>query len=725
MTAPTPLLLYTAFHLNLAYSAIEVEQREEVIQRCYWPLLQLARETRVPLGIEASGYTLEVINSIDPEWIKELRRLITDSQCDFIGSGYAQIIGPLVPAEVNAANLSSGQEIYQRLLGIEPQLALVNEQAYSAGLVGHYLRAGYRALIMEWNNAARYHPDWPLFWRYLPQRACGPEGELIPVIWNDTIAFQKFQRYAHGLLDLDEYLEYLTGHLPGETQFSPHSDWRAFSVYANDAEIFDFRPRRYATEGDIHPEGEWRRLKQLLLALKQDFRFEMVRPSRILELLDLPQAGQKVHLESPEQPIVVKKQEKYNVTRWAVTGRDDLGINSACWRLYRALKARPENRPELWKKLCYLWSSDFRTHITEARWQDFQRQLAEAEDRWGAALSPTDRLDLAPENAHPPDHSGTLCPTGFRVKPSAPAFEVQRQGRLLIITSPAVKVGLNCSRGLAIDSLLFQAVSREPLLGTLPHGYYEDISLGADFYSGNTIIEIPGRRRITDLSPTEPQWLEKDTVGGAALKVWAQVPMDLGWAIKEMLIYRDTSRIDLKYSFNFSEPIQGTCRTGILTICPTALTRPSLFYRTHNGGYAAESFPLAERLVHHTEPASVLVSAKHGLGATEGLIEIGDGHRSLVISFDPAVCAAMPMVLYRELHGTFFCRLFFSLGEIDETRCWHPESFCFLPTSLRRESCGSPKTGGFGLDAWQYHPPDNQGLSLSLTITGENHLVGR
>jgi hypothetical protein len=67
------LRLFAFFHLNLAFSAIEEEQRGEVIARCYWPLLRLA-ERHGPIGVEASGYTLEEIAERDPAWIDELKR---------------------------------------------------------------------------------------------------------------------------------------------------------------------------------------------------------------------------------------------------------------------------------------------------------------------------------------------------------------------------------------------------------------------------------------------------------------------------------------------------------------------------------------------------------------------------------------------------------------------------------------------------------------------------
>ena len=102
------------------------------------------------------------------------------------------------------------------------RIALVNEQAYSAGLIRHYLDAGYAAIVMEWDNPSRLQ-TWDPEWRFLPQRACGQHGEEIPVIWNKSIAFQQFQRYAHAELELDEYLEFITSRLSENP--------RAFSLY--------------------------------------------------------------------------------------------------------------------------------------------------------------------------------------------------------------------------------------------------------------------------------------------------------------------------------------------------------------------------------------------------------------------------------------------------------------------------------------------------------------
>jgi len=96
--------VYALFHLNLAYSSIEEEMRGEVIERCYWPLLELIREQSLPLGIELTGWTLKQIQARDPAWVATFRSLLQEKRCELVGSGYCQIIGPLVPYEVNRWN---------------------------------------------------------------------------------------------------------------------------------------------------------------------------------------------------------------------------------------------------------------------------------------------------------------------------------------------------------------------------------------------------------------------------------------------------------------------------------------------------------------------------------------------------------------------------------------------------------------------------------------------
>lgn len=622
------LQLFSIFHLNLAYSSIEEAQRPDVVRRCYWPLLRLAERTGAPIGIEATAVTLETAAAIDPSWLEALKVLVAGGQCEFVGSGYAQIIGPLVPAAVNAANLRLGHQAYERLLGLRPRLAFVNEQAYAAGLIQHYLDAGYQALVMEWDNPARAHPEWDPEWRYFPQIAAGQHGETIPLLWNKAIAFQQFQRYAHGESTLDDYLGYLSAH---------GSDGaRSLAMYGNDIEIFDFRPGRYRTEAVLHDAVEWQRVERVYEALAADPRFVLIRPSAVLARRDEPLAGRVLHLESPEDPTPVKKQRKYNLTRWAVTGRDDIGINTTCWRRYEALAADPAASDAQWRELCELWSSDYRTHITDLRWQDYRTRLGRLpRPASAAAVSALAAGDEA----------------------------VTRDGPLLTLRSDGVTLVLNCRRGLSIHALAFTALGDDPLCGTLKHGFYDDIHWGADFYTGMTVLEAPARPKLTDLNSVEPA-VGRDAAGD--LIVTGSVPTDLGPIVKTIRVSR--TAVELTYRLEWAELPVGSLRLGDITLQPRAFDRAGLFYRCANGGAARETFALDGRRVGHGDNVSFLVSASHALGITDGRVELGDGARTLAIEVDKASAALVGMITYQPVRDSYFCRLSFSAAEMDDTR---------------------------------------------------------
>ncbi len=635
------LILYTFFHLNLAYSSIEEGQQREVIQKCYWPLLKMARKYNLPFGIEASAYTLETVAGLDPDWGKELGQLTGEGPCDFIGSGYTQIIGPLAPAEVNAANLRLGHNVYERLLGFRPGIAMVNEQAYSAGLIQHYLEAGYRAVIMEWDNPARFHPDWDPEWRYLPQMARGQQGQEIPIIWNQSIAFQKFQRYVHNEIELEEYLDYLCRHL---SEFP-----RVFPLYGSDVEIFDFRPKRYTTEAALQKGVEWQRISRLFEVLLADGRFQFIRPSEVLELLKEPRAGQRLHLESAEQPIPVKKQDKYNITRWAATGRDNLGINTACWQIYQALKTNAATDDTHWRELCYLWSSDFRTHITESRWITYQERLRAFKQQVG--------IDKQPGIPSGKFSRGKEWGDGLRS-----SARIGRQGRYLIVETDTVKVSMNCHRGLAIDGLWFKGVSEQPLAGTLYHGYFDDIALGADYYTGHLVLEIPGQPKVTDLNPVDPE-VEKDQ---GILRIWADIPTRLG-TIRKSILVEPRGEIGFGYELDWAELPKGTLRLGYVTLNPAAFTRSNLYFQTHNGGFSPESFPCNGRPIEHGRAVSLAVSASSALGVTAGNLSIGDHDHVLKISVDQKVAFLVAQITYLPIGHSCFCRVGFSAAEFDDT----------------------------------------------------------
>lgn len=631
------LSVFALFHLNLAFSSIEEEQRPEVVARCYWPLLRLPDAIGAPIAIEATGFTLETISVIDPSWIAELRRLIGNGQVEFVGSGFAQLIGPLVPARVNRANLELGQQSYESVLGLRPSLALVNEQAFSAGLVPLYLEAGYRALFMDWDNVAAHHPEWSNELKYHPQRARGADGSEIALLWTNTLAFQKLQRLAHGDIEQRDYLRFV------ETQRG--AEPRLLPLYSNDAEIFDFRPKRFHTEESMQ-SGEWQTIANAWRRIASTPSVQFIKPSQALALVDTGNANQLLELQTADYPIPVKKHKKYNVTRWAVSGRDDITINAACYRVLRGLVERRVPDDNAWRELCYLWSSDFRTHITEARWSRYRARLAAAE---AACAIPRDPLPV----------------------PNTPPA-IRTEQKWIEVETPSLLAVLNRKRGLAIQEIKVRGDERPPMVVSLLHGHYESIDLQFDWYSGNNVFEAPGVPKISDLDWVQPN-IYGDTNSADAI-VEATISTPLGPMFKRLRFLANSPRVEYDLVMYWREWGRGSLRLGNFLLNPAAFDQSKLAFATHNGGERMEVFPLRDTRVEHGKPVSFLVSASSGLGMTEGFIDVGDGVRGFRVEIDREMAPLAGLMHYERSGDSFFSRLSLSALELDDTRKPEPVS---------------------------------------------------
>jgi hypothetical protein len=411
----------------------------------------------------------------------------------------------------------------------------------------------------------------------------------------------------------------------------------------------------------MHEDGEWQRIDKLFARLSSEDRFHFVPVRDVLKLMDQPHAGHCLSLESPQHPIPVKKQEKYNITRWAVTGVDDLQINTECWKLYQTLLAS-EASEEDWKELCYLWSSDFRTHITSKRLKNYLLRLK----RFKVKMAHTSERSTSKNFQTPGIKNAIASDGGFR-KSNITDFRISHEHSFLYIESDRVKLILNCRRGLAIHNLIFKQVFNHPLWGTLDHGYYDDISMGADFYSGHLVLESPGMPKITDLETVDPN-IEDNQDG--TVRISGTVATPLGDVDKHIEIGCDETgdaAVRISYQMKWKQRPLGSLRLGAVTLNPAAFDRKTLFFATHNGGNTLETFAMEGSPVNHGSPASFLVSANAGLGVTEGIVIIGDREKQINITIDKKQCAAIGMVSFRKVLPNYFFRHVFSILEMDET----------------------------------------------------------
>jgi hypothetical protein len=617
----TTMKYYALFHLNLMYSSIEAEQRSVVIQNCYWPLLHMI-ENGFPLSIEISGKSLEILNDLDPNWVSQFKRLLRENRCELVGSGYVQSIGPLQPYDVNNKNQKLGLQTYEAVLDIKPKIALVNEMAWSKGIVEHYVRNGYTAIIMDWNNALFNNIDWEPKQRFYPQQIKDNNGLAINIIWADSLAFQKLQRVIYGSISEKEYYHFIENSVNGYAGFFP--------LYSNDAEAFNFRAGRYHAEkmGD-YPNDEWKKVEKIFNAFKDN----IATISQLTKENEVHLKEEPLKIESPSLPILVKKQDKYNILRWALSGRNDLDINTRCFKTAHIFRKNKIVDNDEWKQLCYLWGSDFRTHITEKRWRKYLKQLNRFEKKYEKYFK---------ANAHK----------------KAKIIKVYEEDHLLNVETEAVELSLNLHKGLTINELIYKNAWQKPLVGTLWQGYYKDISLGADFFSGHAVIEKPARRKITDLSSSAYKIKNNEVqfhVQDGELSFSNEIKLlSNGIEIRKkiQLPKRSVARIHLFHFTFFRENWDLS----------------TLYYAAHNGGKKLEYFHLTETNVEHSKLYSILISAKNGLGATEGIIEIGDQNKKLIFKHNPAECAIIPQITFsKNQFGEHFFRLHYSAQEYDET----------------------------------------------------------
>ncbi|UTW57620.1 hypothetical protein KFE96_12315 [Kordiimonas sp. SCSIO 12603] len=622
---------YTAFHLNLAFSSIEEKDHYTVIQKCYWPLLKLA-ENGIPIGIEATSYTLQAILSVDPTWIATFKQLLNEGKAELIGSGFTQMIAPLVPAEVTRWNLKLGLEDYQEILGVTPEIALVNEQAYSSGILPLYKEAGFKAVMMDWAEPASHHPEWPASIMHRPAMLEGQDNVLLPVLWSDAISFQKFQRYAHGEIEADEYLEFINLQLAKGVQ--------AFPLYTSDGEVFDYRPGRFEAESKLSGAVEHARIEMLFKTLEAQNEMEIVLPSKALSLLD--NAETSIRLETPAVPVPVKKQRKYNITRWGVTGRADLQLNTHCWRQFEKLKNNEEGTARDWRELCGIWASDFRTHITEERWDNLLKKLPEIKAN-RAVLKQGHIQDI---------------------------YRVSRDRRFLTVECGDLHLVLNLYRGMAIQAFGFGdyagseggAPAANSLIGTLAHGYYDDISFGADFYSGHMVCEPGNSHKVTDLSNLEPEIYGSDGL----LVIEGTVQTRWGPLFKRLVLDANSSRLEVFYDAEWLDQVEGSLRLGNITLVPEAFDRETLYYEVANGGDKREKFPISFP-IEQGKSVSRLVSSSSALGMTDGVIELGDATKAMTLECRRSDIAALGMVHAQEVASNYFVRVMLSAHESDET----------------------------------------------------------
>lgn len=627
------LYLTAIFHCNLNYSSIATNQIKEVINTCYRPLLRIALDTGAKIGFEFSGHTLELINKTDKNFLLKLKKAWEEDKIEITGSGYIQSIFPLIPREVNQENLRQGTVAYERFLGKSPTTALVNEQTFSKGLIEVYNQhSTFNTLVLDWPNTRR-NKNWTEETQYRSGQITDGHNK-IGVLWSNSVAFQKFQKYVYGQINLDELEQFIVSHRDTKKE-------RHLMFYCSDAEIFNYRPKNGGSHAGSIKQDEIKRIKEAIQYFQSDVKFQIIPPSEAIKKMS---SRSVVEIGSAAEPIICKKQDKYNPTRWAVCGQNNAETNTNCHLTLKKILGAFRLGRFTMKKMATFWASDYRTFTEKHKLSEFKSDL----EQFNREMSFVKRKKL--EDSYEPGN-----------------IVIDRDNDT--VETDYLKISFNKHKGGTIKSLTFKTGNFIPQIIELPQGYYDDISYGVDWFSGHALL-FSERKKYSNLSCKSIKYIQSKKSGQDSFsicRVNIQTEICKGLTLKKVyIIHASEPRVDIHLEFNFKNRMKlDSFRPLILTFNPEAFDEESLYYETHNGG-GLEHYDI-DRSFDHSSPVDIHISAKTCLGATTGELIIGDSKNAIILKTDKSSFYSVPMLKYHKMKDSYFLRVFNTACETDET----------------------------------------------------------
>lgn len=698
---------YFIFHSNLAFSAIPRAKREEVLISSYYPLCEIVERLQIPVGWEFPGKTLEEIEELDPFLLSRIKKLAKRKLIEPVCSGYMQSIFPLWPCELNEENLKEGVAITKRIFKDQPQIAYLNELVFSKGIAEIYLKCKIKAIVVEFTNAKKAI-GFERLKSLKPVQTVGQNKRAIKVLWAHSPLAQKFQRAVQEG-QIGEFL----------TTSEAMSALGPLPLYSSDLEVIGYRP----WQERACPQ-DWKNVEKTIKGLV-DAGFEIVAPSRVLAFAT---KNKYPHLTSCDEPCIAKKQDKYNITRWAVAGRDDVRINAQTlriWSLYKAAKNYKTSSDRLngfRKNLLVLSGSDFRTHTSDDRHIEFRNiagltelslqklvenppfELAKSplcltlfnphEFQWNGVFRA--QLHFKPKTifesiqAHLsgkplqiqvselnryPDSSVKSAIVSARIKlapkeilrvelSSASKQPTATPPRNVVIT-PFVNMELLPNKGYTIKSLEFKKFGK--LLGHVPHGYYEHPSFAYDYFCGHVVIWDSDNKQLTDLDSAE---LIESPENSQTLfeEVWTKSKIKDGEILKIYRVYKSEPLVEVEYRFTFSRLKPRAFRIGFLNLLPESFDESRLVCASVLGGKNPEFFKL-NRYFDQAQPVNPTVTAGNGYTASEGWLGFCDDKKAVSAIADRSEIFGIYLVRHLKPQSDRppVVRAYYTIGENDET----------------------------------------------------------
>ena len=704
--------LYSIFHGNLNYSSIPKESFHEIIDSCYWPILDAIKNFDFKPGIEFSTNTLKEIHKIDPLFIKELKNLIKQKKCEFIFSGKEQIVSPLIPKKINERNLIDGLKEIGRIFPRRPQIAYVHEQIFSNGLIPLYLKSRFKNIMIIYETAAQTC-NFNKKQEFYPIKIKSNEGQL-NILWNSRHAYQTFQKYVSGQISKYTYINFILKNKKLQDS--------CFPFYGSDMEIFGYKNPVLGLKGSGNEVG---RFYDILEEMKKYDELNFVLPSDVMNYFP---PHKTVKICSAKYPILGKKEESV-VARWAVCGRDNSKNNSLCYQAFKKIETLDtsiENNHvnHHLSELVDCWGSDYRTHTEEGKFQNFNKKIHTLNHKLDQEVCNLYSYSKSTSNSrskedlvifNPNTNSWKKIPIEIKLyfKPGFMEnnFEVYSNGEkiesqledvkffkngyirsvTLVITPSIQKKSYICITlmkvnekytpkiqssnlittkkaevllskfGGCIENIKFPYITDKPLISTAKHTSHNNTSR-TNFLSGQIFTMDKNNKKFNDLIRTEIISEEENLP--IRKKFSCELELPFGDLTKFFYVYENSSRIDLKYIFTFKDYRPSIFRINLINLKPDSFNQNSFSYSTNNGGNL-ESFSLNES-VFHDNPTNSKISTTCCVGSTNCLLDVGDKNHGITIYSNNVECYSVPMINFKKLSKSPL-HLIYSICELDNT----------------------------------------------------------
>jgi len=707
------LYLYSVFHGNLNYSSIPQESYHEIIDKCYWPILDAVNNFKFKTGIEFPTNTLDKIENIDPFFIEELKKTVRNKKCEIICSSKEQVVFPLVPEDINKINLQKGRAKIQKQFRIKCETAFINEQIFSSGLVPLYITENFKNIILIRDGLFNFSLNSTKN-DFTPAQIFH-KNKRLNIIWNSYFTYKQFQQYIAGKISKPDYIKFINSH--------KQKNDSCFPLYGSDLEIFVTNPV-LGLNGD---DKKLERFYQILEEIEKMPDLEFILPSQLIKKFA---STKEISIDSAKFSILEKK-PNISIVRWATCGQDNSKTNSICYQLLKKLRiltnlsdSKQNNLDKYSSELIDCWASDYRTHTIESKRLHFNKTANLLNNKLESELkvklqkisNKTKTSDLVLFN--PSKHDWNRLPFELKLhfKPGIFSGDIvlysdnkeipsqleekrfYKDGSLLsttIIFEPLIKqkscININLDskqsdvystsqiqnelttsnvelkllhkKGAAISELTFPKIEKNSLIQfsqkkitARKKPYYD--------YSGYTIAVDRSGNKYTDLVNTTI--FSEGNSDPIRSKLFCNIDLPFAHLTKMFYVYENHPRLDIKYVFNFKEFRPSEFRAGIITLNPDTFNRKNLCYSTHNGG-KLESVVLDNNPIIHDKLLQPNLIKQSCLGSTEGLVDFGDNKKGISIFSNNSTWYSVPMINYSVFNKSFFYQIRHSVSDLDDT----------------------------------------------------------